>query len=704
MSFDLGKLFIEWRRIVPNGVPNPGNDYHLVLLKEICLAKGIDRQIVDNVILALEKVNPDTKITYKIKDPEGNEKDMETTYDKAIKRDKEHPAYKAAKALQDKEGGKGDEEEDKPEPMKIDPEGGLGKKDDSDTETQSQEEKRNQTIERANEVSKKLYGEDGNGPLLQDSETSQQALDKGYKKGEPWVAPGNAGSNFNENMSDEGCLILEQEEDLTEDELAEVLFNRVKDTELGKQQKDTVVESPHNKDKGNVPKDLDKKEKEIYKCCIIAARSAKEKRDRAKRGQEAVGMENAKIKTFGGTASDLNNLKEEIRKAKRIVIYDEETGQVVEIPQEVLLEWVDSSGGGENAADTAVLSVDENGNLLYDGWSDKKAFSDIQGNSTLNDDYNKQESNVNNLLEDDRVDEGTAEQAIGIIKDAREKSAEIEQNYKKAPLKEAQYFATYQGEDKQRLVQHLKDQDKDYQNAGTENHVQKAMSFYGVNTYEELLDALIEEAENGKPSGNRLKVINRAADSERAYLKERDGEIPSTLDTKQILSDAREAALSLQRETVDKLNNLKGKTKSGKEKPLGDMLGFQETIDFLHLDKIEEPKDENDHNAYLKRNTHLVMGGVNVPPKSIKECLGVNDLGDAEDNFEVVTDERLIKDRDEKKYTTGKVVYIYAINKGERKFIGVKSFRPKQGQTSKTNNDIKWSKEMQDCFDSKRDK
>ena len=55
MSFDLGKLFIEWRRIVPNGVPNPGNAYHLVLLKEICLAKGIERDVVDNVILALEQ-------------------------------------------------------------------------------------------------------------------------------------------------------------------------------------------------------------------------------------------------------------------------------------------------------------------------------------------------------------------------------------------------------------------------------------------------------------------------------------------------------------------------------------------------------------------------------------------------------------------------------------------------------------------------
>ena len=55
MSFDLGKLFIEWRRIVPNGVPNPDNAYHLVLLKEICLAKGIERDVVDNVILALEQ-------------------------------------------------------------------------------------------------------------------------------------------------------------------------------------------------------------------------------------------------------------------------------------------------------------------------------------------------------------------------------------------------------------------------------------------------------------------------------------------------------------------------------------------------------------------------------------------------------------------------------------------------------------------------
>ena len=30
----------------------------------------------------------------------------------------------------------------------------------------------------------------------------------------------------------------------------------------------------------------------------------------------------------------------------------------------------------------------------------------------------------------------------------------------------------------------------------------------------------------------------------------------------------------------------------------------------------------------LKRNTHLVMGGVDVPPKNIKDCLGEHNLED----------------------------------------------------------------------------
>ena len=149
MSFDLGKLFIDWRRIVPNGIPNPNNDYHLVLLKEICLARGIDKDVVDNVILTLEKkeIDPDTPVKYKVGD-----KDQETTYGKAIVRDKDSEAYKAAKELEDKESG--EKKDDKDSASVAGPELGNIKKylgsddendiDDSDSQTQSQVDKKPQ--------------------------------------------------------------------------------------------------------------------------------------------------------------------------------------------------------------------------------------------------------------------------------------------------------------------------------------------------------------------------------------------------------------------------------------------------------------------------------------------------------------------------------------------------------------------------------
>ena len=572
---------------------------------------------------------------------------------------------------------------------------------------------------------KEIYGENLSAPLLQNSKTSDELLNNGYVKDKYYTAPGNAGSAYNENISNEGVKILEKYPDLSEEELAAILFRRTNGTELGKQQKSTRVHSPTKKQTGVVPDGLTKSEQDLYRSAIIAARSAQTKFKRAKVGtefaQQQVGFgENTTMQSFGGTSRitgkkksdantpddivpDLEALQNEIESSNKCYIYDDETGKVYEIPKEVLLNWVKSSGGGLNAADTAVITKDENGNLLYDGWSDKKAFNDLQGNSTLNDDYTKQSSNLSKLEKSNQVDKDTASQAKMIIDSAKKKSAQIETDYKKAPKKEAQYFATLFSEDKERIVQHLKDQDAKYDSSGTSNHVQNAMNFYGVSTHEELLEKLIEESKSGTPSSDRLKVINRAADSERSYIESNGNKIPSGLDTKKILSDAREQALNLQRETMDKLNQLKGKTKSGKEKRVGDLLGFQETIDFLHIDKIEEPKSDDDFAAILKRNTQLVMAGVAVPPKNLKECLDVDNMTDYEDNFEVVTEEELVKDAETKKYTTGKVVYIYALSRDgkERRFVAKKVYRSKDGQGGKTSNTIAWSNDMQSCFDSK---
>jgi len=131
---------------------------------------------------------------------------------------------------------------------------------------------------------KELYGEDGGGELLQKSKTSNDALKNGYVKGADWVAPGNAGSNFNENISNEGALILEKYPDLSEDELVNILFEKTKNSELGKQQKKTTIDGS---DKGNVPEEIPTTDRDLYKNCIITARSAKSKYNRAKKAKEA---------------------------------------------------------------------------------------------------------------------------------------------------------------------------------------------------------------------------------------------------------------------------------------------------------------------------------------------------------------------------------------------------------------------------------
>jgi hypothetical protein len=614
----------------------------------------LKKEAIDDKLLKTQLKNPTT----------GNMNQVDTLLGK---KKKDPAAYKVGK---DFLGDKGVDDEE------IENAADTNKKDDkSDKPKQTADE----AYESAKQKVKELYGDDGK--LLQNSETSDAALNNGYQEGADWVAPGNAGSNFNENMSNEAALIIKKYPDISESELASIIFEKSRNTKLGKQQKSTTVESPSKKDRGEIPSSISKDDKNLYKASIIAARSGITKSKRATEGtklaQEKVGFgSETKTTSFGGTTKDLENLKSKIDSAEKIYVTDE--GRVIEVPKDVMLEWVAGSGGGENASDTAVITEDENGNLIYDGWSDKKGFNDIQGNSTLNDDYTKQSKNIDNLANSGRVSKEDAKRAKAIVEESKKLSAEIEKNYSKASFQEGKFLGTYKGEDKARLVDHLKKQEDGYKNAGTKNHIADAMKQYKVESHEELLDKLSEEATSGKSSANRLKIISRLAGAEKSFQTKNGNEIPDGLDTNKIISNAREQALSLQRKTQERLNEITAKTSTGKEKPLGDVIGFQETIDFLHLDKIKEA-DEGDFKQVLKRNTQLVMAGKDVPPKSIKECLGVDNLKDAEDNFEVVQDEEYFQNA-EKTVTTGKVVYIYAVNQkdGNRKFLGTKRYRSKE--------------------------
>ena len=121
-------------------------------------------------------------------------------------------------------------------------------------------------------------------------------------------------------------------------------------------------------------------------------------------------------------------------------------------------------------------------------------------------------------------------------------------------------------------------------------------------------------------------------------------------------------------------------------------------MDRIH--KVLSHATDDDYNQILRRNTQLVMEGIPVEPDKIKDCLGVEDISDAQDNFEVLQKERLTYDRETGTRVTGKVVYIYAVSKGgQQTEIGQKTYRSKEGPTGKTQNTIEWSGSMQKCFD-----
>ncbi len=596
-----------------------------------------------------------------------------------------------------------------------------------------------QSIAKQKEVSKALYGK-GDGKLLQSSTTSQQALDNGYVEGASWVAPGNAGSNFNENMSNEGVKILEKYNDLDEETLARILYERTKNTKLGLQQKDVAIGSEN---KIAIPSDIENKE--IYRNCVVVARSAKSKAARATMGADRATEEGNFGKTrtkqvFGGTKEDLARCEETISKAKKIFIYDAETDSVYEMPKDVMLEWVKSSGGGENAADTATITLDEKGNAIYDGWSDKKTLKDIQGNSTLVDDYTKSEERLGNLVSTGQIDEKTANKAKLLILKDKQAIKDIEAGLKDISIQQSTYFLTLKPKDLDKLG------DEAAKSAETKKHFGnfkksvddvlsgKAKSGKKTNAIREgILPRNPKESDEdylvrfnkllakkpklsngnyfkvmssvgkaGMLSGDDRKVIERTANSEKAKYKKDGKKLPSGLDTDLALSELRKKSLGIQTDTFKNLNKLTGKSSTGKTKKLGDLLAFDDAKGLLHLDKIDTPQNEKDFTQILRRNTQLAMEGIAVTPKIIKGCLGVGNTKELEDSFELSFVERYTYDKDNVR-VTGKVVYVYAINKdGKKEEIAQKVYRPKQGPTAPTANTVTWSAGMQKCFDSKK--
>lgn len=818
-NFD--EILLELSYRVPEGIVDLTKDYQVTELVNILRESGVDDafEIAQKARVYFSYLNEatrkkpkqdiDTILQQKFKNPEtGND----VTVASALGYDKNTQAYNIANRMFTKAGysdkdidmvdaGPDDEEQPQANVFGKDKGGNV-----FEPEKKSQPKDPKVVQKQAKEIAQKIYGKSGKGPLLQNSTTSDAALKNGYQEGTWWVAPGNAGSNFNENMSDEGAKILEKYNDLDEETLAMIIFNKTKGTALGNQQKDVAIGS---KNKINVPPTISKEDAALYKNAVIAARSARQKHNRAVAGvaaaQKQVGFGN-KIQrsTHGGTSrktdtpknvqTDRENILSAINKSKKCFVYDSETNTVHEIDKEFLIKWVNSSGGGENAADTLVISMDEKGNLLYDGWSDKKTLKDLQGNGTINNDMTRAEERIDVMIKNGQLEGPAAKKAKAIVQDGKNRIKTVEKGYKTVAGLQSKYFNSL---DDKTLATIEKFVAKDKETAGrysefnaivktvlsrkakvndktvaiaeqisgvkrkkskeeiqAEKYIQSLLDKYeeedvpslvkNENIKPEEIKAIKKALEVGKVgktqylqqfnewlSKNKGKIKNistfkilngiilNSPDSvssrerqivERASVKERErlvasGEkIPKNLNTQKVLEAMRKEALDLQRDVFKQLDKLPAKTASGQKTTAGNLLAYEDAKDFLHLDKIDLPKNKNDYHQMMKRNTELTMEGIEITPKILKHCLGVKDTAELQDHFVVGFDDERYQKNDEG-YITGKVICLYMVDKnGKKREISPKTFRPKQGPTAPTANTVSWSTDMQNCFDSSSNK
>jgi hypothetical protein len=555
------------------------------------------------------------------------------------------------------------------------------------------------------------------GKLLSGSKSAQDILEKGFVPGKG-APPGNPGSVYNENMSNEGVKLLELYPDLSEEALTRIIFERTRRTKLGRQQKDTSIVSKVGLPLPDDIRKLSPENRVIYKNALITARSARQKFDRARQGSTAATRNGFgskyKHQVFGGAKTDLEAAKSLVQKAPRVFVYDEELG-VVEVPKEEILKWISESGGGENAADTMVITVDAKGNVVYDGWSDKKTLKDIQGNSTLNEEYNGMAGLVVDLQTQDLLDKDTAVEAVAILQGAQLESDNIEKGYSDVSRTLSTYFLDRKKELNRygKMSREQKETKKHFGNwlrkiQAVKNGEMKSSKYSdaikrGLQEVKKLrlrgeavaFYILCQLAQEGLLTADDRKILERTAAAERkAIASKNSGTLPKEhkgLAVEDALSDLRLDVINLQRDTVKKLNQRKVKTRSGKTVKLGDYLKAREIIAFLHLDKINMPKGKGDHRQVLRRNTQLILEGIPVSPKKLRSCIGVKNTREFEDNFEVRFDD-----------DDTNTVYIYSINKeGKRVLIAKKVYRSKTGLTGATGTTIEWTKDMQTCFDSK---
>ena len=674
-------ILVEWAYRVHDGMPNPKNAQHIHELRESMEELNLPNKVIYEVIQNLineEKVyysrSKKSKRIVQYKNKDNYEKGIEDGSHEKVDQDDAAQEY-------EKQGG-----EEKPEP-ETEPKTNIPKtpiKTDKDDE----EEK---TLTKSTDMFKGI--EPGELKQTGDYEIKNLGLKYGYSKIEGVFkpAPGNAGSMLNEIISGEVANILQENPNLSEEELMDTLMNQFGETKLFKQNKGSQraggikkSEIPEGKNPGQHSK------------LLIAIRAGKRKHKKAMNAASKNNFENSQVKNYYGHKESFKSMIDDLE-GKEVI---GPNGKPV--PMEEAIELINSGGGGDNPSDTATLVFDSKSNkviMLFH--SDKDSTDAIVAQSSMRAEAKANEKALDDLVKQGKITKEEAEQIKGSQLELIEEREKIENELKTVGAEPAKFFL-----DKVPMSEVVKSATSDEGPDGpdkskTSTKVKSALNNKNLKSYltsdnpteEEKMEAFLkmmsDENREVEPTEAQITLMDRL---NRRYASK------GAPDVDEKIEEIRNRTIQIESDFIKQNDSIKMDV-DGKEVGLGTFLEANTIFKQFHLEAIDEQSETGVHKYPGMFETN--HAGLAVDGEVLKKCMpGINNKNDLIKNFEVgdAVEQKGVSGT-QKGRTTGSKRIVYAVTADNKKIpIGVKVARSKTGKLGKLQTVYQWSPEFKKCF------